>query len=74
MQKRIVHRISENPQNQLTGYRTKFRKLERIKEGQKVGNTVKVMLHSQEESEENTVGCATTTGQSPPSQLNTLLT
>lgn len=40
----------------LKGYRTKFKTLERIKEGQEVGNTVKVML--QEESGEDSVTCA----------------
>lgn len=51
MQKEIVHRLSGRPQNKLNGYRTKFRKLERIEEGREVGNTVKVML--QEESEDS---------------------
>ena len=68
MQKGIVHNISGSPQNQMKGYRTKFRKLDRIKGGQKVENTVKVML--QEESEEDTVTCATATGHSLPSQLH----
>lgn len=68
--KGIVHRLLGSPQNQLKGYRTKFRKLEKVKESQKVGITV--ML--QEESEENTVACATATGHSPASQLNVLLT
>lgn len=56
MQKEIVHRLSGRPQNMLKGYRTKFKTLERIKEGQEVGNTVKVML--QEESGEDSVTCA----------------
>lgn len=53
MQKEIVHRLSGRPQNKLNGYRTKFRKLEKIEEGQEVGNTVKVKL--QAESEEDSV-------------------